>query len=316
MNFEIINYNENFKNEWEQFVNESINGTIYHTRKFLSYHENKFEDSSILIYNDKKLVCILPCCKDNSKYFSHKGATFGGPIFIEEVYNVTDVNTIINLIIKHYNNNIEFRLSNNIYNNLSHDLIIYCLSNKLKLKPELGFFINSNDNLIEKITNIRNKKNLIKFMNNKNIICDIYKEKNDYINFYNILNNNLSNKYKTNPTHTLEEFLLMSEILKNEHSLYLVKENDVIYGGVYLIKTSNRCWYTFYISKNIDIKKNPSIIYIMYKIQQDAKEQNVKYIDYGITTEEKGKVLNIGLAEFKEFSLSGNPTLRYLFLLN
>ncbi len=43
----IVNYSENYFDEWDDFVeNKSINGTIYQTSKILNYHGNKFVDTS------------------------------------------------------------------------------------------------------------------------------------------------------------------------------------------------------------------------------------------------------------------------------
>ena len=103
--FKIIKYNDELFNIWDNFVKESVNGNIYHTRKFLSYHSpNKFIDESILIYKENIIVCVLPCCKNGDTFFSHKGATYGGPVFSENVYNIKNLNNIIELIFKYYDN--------------------------------------------------------------------------------------------------------------------------------------------------------------------------------------------------------------------
>lgn len=314
--YNIVKYEKIYYNEWNTFVEESINGNIYHSRIFLSYHpEDRFEDTSIMIYKDNILVCVLPSCKNGDKYFSHKGATYGGPVFSKDVYNIKYLNILINKIFEYYNYNIEFRICNSIYNSVSDNSLLYLLGSKLKMCPELAWYIHTNENIIENISNIRNKKSLLKIMNNNEYVCDSFSDKEYYIKFYKILKKNLNTKYDTNPTHTLEEFLFLSDILKDKQRLYLVKYKDIIYGGVYVIKVTKNCWYTFYISKNIDISNNLSIIYIMYKIQQDALKENVKYVDYGITTEDAGKKINIGLAEFKESSLTGISSNRYLFLV-
>ena len=47
----IKKYKNSLKKEWNNFVNQSNNGTIFHNQKFLSYHLNrKFIDHSLLFY--------------------------------------------------------------------------------------------------------------------------------------------------------------------------------------------------------------------------------------------------------------------------
>lgn len=322
MNLYIKKYNiENF-NEWDNFVMvESINGTIYNTRKFLLTHkENKFVDESILIYNNNELVCIVPCCKNNdNNYFSHIGCTYGGIIISQKINNIENLNEIIELILQYYDNNIQFRVSDYIYNLSNIECLYYLLNKKLKQKIELSWYVSTDNKWYNNLLNKRNQKYLEKFEKNiKNIIyvANFDEQKNDYIEFYNILKYNLNNNYKTEPTHNLSEFLKLSEILKDEHKLYIAKnENSLILGGVYVILTNKQCWYTFYISRNIKTNNNNcSIIAIMKKILLDGNLNNVKYIDYGISTENQGEYLNLGLSKFKEKSLGGKPHFRYLFL--
>ena len=47
---ELIKYKNNIhKDDWDQYVLNSNNGTIFHLRKFLSYHEDRtFQDSSLI----------------------------------------------------------------------------------------------------------------------------------------------------------------------------------------------------------------------------------------------------------------------------
>lgn len=53
----------------------------------------------------------------------------------------------------------------------------------------------------------------------------------------------------------------------------------------------------------------------MHKISQSAKKENVQYLDYGITTENNGILLNLGLSKFKQQSFGGESNSRYLFLI-
>lgn len=306
------------ENEWETFVKQAANGTIYHTRQFLNHHKDKFIDESIMIYHNDILVCVLPCCQDGELYFSHKGSTYGGPIFSSKLfYKVEKMKEIIEQILAYYNHNIQFRIANSIYHYESDSLLLYLLQQHLNLHLELSWFIQKEDNLIEKIQNKRNKERYLKFIQNKNIQCISSHSTNDnYILFYSLLSFNLLKKFNTKPTHdTLENFLFFKDSIPKHHSLYIVCDDSTIYGGVFVVKVTNKCWYTFYITHNDSIKNNPSIFYIMNNIQEDARRENVKYIDYGLTTENQGKCLNMGLSKFKQESLCGTPSYRYLFFL-
>jgi len=318
MIFEIIKYSKEYLDIWDNFVNNELFGTIYHTRQFINYHpENRFVDESILVYNEnKELVTVLPCCKKENKYFSYSGATYGGPVISKKYYKFKHLKIIINSIFEYYDNKIEFRVANDIYFKESCYILYFLLSQKTVIYPELSWYINTNDNFMDNILNKRNKTILNKQLKDKSIICYHSNEINDYITFHSILTKNLNTNHNTNPTHSLDEFLKVKEILNDKQRLYLIRDKENILGGVYIIKVTSQCWYSFYISRNIEVHNSSiSIMYLMYKISCDAKKENVKYVDYGISTEECGKIINEGLTEYKENSLGGTSNYRYLFLI-
>ena len=322
MHLIIKEYNSDYEQIWDNFVAESFLGTIYHTRKFINYHpEGRFIDNSILIYNNNELICVLPCCsntnikninkKQDNKvgqntieidqkefstcnlltYFSYTGATYGGPVIAPKYYKTKYLIPIIEKIFNFYNNRIEFRLANNIYFEESSYLIQYLLSRKLTMKPELSWYVNTEDNFINNIKNKRNRQKLNNMIKN-NPKCYITENINDYIEYYKILTEMLNQNHNTKPTHSLEEFLSLKKILETKQLLFICKKNNVITGGVYIIKVTKKCWYSFYISRNIKISNSViDVIYIMYTITNEARNNNVQYIDYGICTEIKENLL-------------------------
>jgi len=315
----VVKYKEEYETVWDDFVNNGIFGTVHHTRAFMNYHpSNRFMDHSILIYYKQELICVVPACKRHATdvcYFSYLGATYGGPVFSNKYCATKYLLPIIDVMLDHYENKIEFRLANNIY--FKEDIfILYCiLGNRLTMVPELSWYVNTNEDFINNITNKRNKSNLIKIIKNTEIHCEKKSELDDYMNFYTMLNDGLNARHDTTPTHTREEFIHLSNILQDKQALYLVKQNnDMILGGVYVIKVTSQCWYTFYISKNIHTDNHAAILYLMYTIHADAKKEGVPLLDYGITTENRGKNINIGLADFKQNSLGGTSNARYLFV--
>ena len=85
MKLKINKFNSEDMTVWDNFVmNDSLNGTIYHTMLFLSYHKDRFIDSSIMLYDKNKLIVVFPCCKVNEEYYSHRGSTCGGIVILEK----------------------------------------------------------------------------------------------------------------------------------------------------------------------------------------------------------------------------------------
>ncbi|MBQ6659691.1 MAG: GNAT family N-acetyltransferase, partial [Prevotella sp.] len=58
--FEIKRYNQEYADEWNQFVAQSKNGTFLFDRCYMDYHQDRFEDYSLMFYLDNKLYALLP----------------------------------------------------------------------------------------------------------------------------------------------------------------------------------------------------------------------------------------------------------------
>ena len=53
-------YDDSLSQVWDDFVGTSKNGTFMLTRKFIGYHQDRFEDSSLLVYKKTKLIAVFP----------------------------------------------------------------------------------------------------------------------------------------------------------------------------------------------------------------------------------------------------------------
>src|SRR6266480_2548747 len=65
---------------WDELVSRAPMGTMLHTRAFLSYHGDRFEDASLALLDGReRLVGVLPAARGGEALVvSHPGATFAG----------------------------------------------------------------------------------------------------------------------------------------------------------------------------------------------------------------------------------------------
>jgi len=76
---EIINYTEEWKERWDDFVLNSSNGTMFHMQKFFDYHEpGKFNFHHLIFVEKGKIEAVLPgSIVEDSVYESPIGASYG-----------------------------------------------------------------------------------------------------------------------------------------------------------------------------------------------------------------------------------------------
>ena len=76
--FEIRRYVPEYADEWNQFVAESKNGVFLFDRKYMDYHSDRFCDHSLMFYLDGRLLAVLPAHQSGDTLCSHNGLTYGG----------------------------------------------------------------------------------------------------------------------------------------------------------------------------------------------------------------------------------------------
>jgi hypothetical protein len=189
------------------------------------------------------------------------------------------------------------------------------------MKLELGFYLDvgGGGGLDERL--IKNKDNLrlfrkFKLDNRFKVLLvnriDDPNHYNQYVEFHKMLEDNLSLKHDTKPTHNLVDFLNLAGILADQQRLYLCYYEDKLVSGMYFIEVLPRKFYTVYIAQNYGFKNTGTLLGIVDYFLSSEKN-GVDILDFGICTENNGLILNKGLANFKESSLTGQPTYRYFF---
>ena len=299
------------ENEWDNFiVKNSINGTFLHSRRFLSYHKDRFNDHSLIIKKGTNLVALIPACEiieDNKKvFYSHKGSTFGG-IVINRVYNnINHIYSILSILEQYLNDQgfdkVVLKNTSEIF--CKDDLSLldyfyfkygYLNYNELSLYIDLKKY----DSIIENNFSASKRRDY-KYSLKNNLICK--KLKNDYeINdFYNLLILSLTN-HNTKPAHSLEELL---DFKKNRFSdiveFYGVYYKDNLIAGSMVFNFDNTVFHTQYLASNHVYSSYYPMNFLNYNLIREAYINNFRFFSFGISTEEQGKVLNTSLAQFKE----------------
>src|SRR5207253_5373717 len=86
----IVQYAEHDAADWDKFVARAPMASFLHTRRFLSYHGQRFRDLSLLLKNDVYgIIGLLPAAADPldaRRVISHPGITFGGILHAGNLY--------------------------------------------------------------------------------------------------------------------------------------------------------------------------------------------------------------------------------------
>ncbi len=266
-------------------------------REFMEYHSDRFEDFSLMVFKNEKLVAVLPANRKGNKLFSHQGLSYGGLVFQEKL-KFKEVLLVFQSVLKHLNDSkikeIRIKLLPSIYGVIPNDELQYLaflLDAKLSRRDALAV-VNMNAGIKYSKDRIEGSKRGIK----NNLVI---KEVEDFVEFWNtILIPNLSNKHNTNPVHSLAEItMLKSKFPKNIRQFNVYKNKEIV-AGTTIFETKNVA-HSQYISGN-ENKNSLGSLDFLHTNLLDEIFVNKNYFDFGISNENKGRNVNQGLQYWKE----------------
>lgn len=283
--------------KWNAFVSVAKNATFLFHRDFMDYHEDRFLDYSLLIFEEHKLVALLPANRVGAAVFSHHGLTYGGLVLDEKAKLSTTI-SIFRAVLYFLNENkiqkLTVKMLPNIYNSAFSDELDYCLfiANSKLIRTDSLCVIDLKKPYI--ISKDRRKCARRGEINNLMI-----KEELNFELFWNeILIPNLNLKYQVKPVHSVEEIQMLQKRFPNNIRHFNVYDGDNIVAGTTVFITNNVA-HPQYISGNSDKNELGSLDFLYHHLITEVfKDKN--YFDFGISNEEQGRKIKEGLLFWKE----------------
>lgn len=282
---------------WNDFIGQAKNATFLFHRNFMEYHKKRFDDFSLLIFENQKLVSVFPANKLGNSVHSHQGLTYGNLVY-NDTTRLSSIIEIFQSVLIFLNENkiskLNIKTLPSIYNLKPAEEILYSLflaEAKLIRRDSLSVIDLSQNNILSKIR----KRNFKKAASKELII----KEENDFDSFWDkILIPNLHKKHNAKPVHSIEEISRLKSLFpQNIHQFNVYFEDKIIAGTtVFETETVAHCQY---ISKNEDENNSGGLDFLFQYLIQERFAQK-RFFDFGISNENQGKNLNEGLSYWKE----------------
>ncbi len=303
---EIFEFEPKSGNSWDKFVSISDNGTIFQSRKFLSYHGiSKFNDKSLLLMEKGIIRAVFPAVLveiDGEKVlYSHRGASYGG-LVVDDKLGLKDTCSIIENILRHAeslntdriiitqtpvyyykkkSSNIDFALHINGFNIYKREL-----SSVLALTSTVDAIFKSFPDTVKRAVRKAEKNNLF------------VKESTDLEEFYTILRNNLKMRHDVTPTHSLDELKTLAGLYPDKIRLYAAYKGNKMAAGVVTFACNELVNLAFYIAHIHELQNDRPVDLVIWKVISESINQNFKYLDFGTFTLDMEP--NWGLCRFKE----------------
>ncbi len=287
-------YSAAFKTAWDDFVSQAEVHSILFYRDFMEYHSERFEDNSLMVFQNKKLIAILPANIDNERtVYSHQGLSYGGLIFKPYTYFDTRVFAFQALLDYLSNQGIELLHLKAIPSAYTYDasekIIFHWLRSKTSRIDIYSY--------LPKGTYTNPNKDRNKYL--KKVARDELevRKHDDYATFWhNLLEPNLSKRFDVSPVHTCAEIQLLAKKFPKQIQLFGAFQKGLFRAGI-LLFVHKHVAHAQYIAGD-DNRSDGSLDYLIDTV---IKEFIGNYnFSFGSSSEAQGAYINNGLLYWKE----------------
>jgi hypothetical protein len=295
--FTVERYHAARKAEWDGFVREAKNATFLFARDYMDYHQDRFTDHSLMVYQDGTLRAVLPAnLSADGVLISHEGLTFGGLVVsrsatLEEL--LASFHAILRDLQQRHISQLRYKRIPGFYNTLPDDEVAYAL-----------FLLEARLYRRDCSTTVVQTDRLPLRKGHHSTIVKARKQgvrvvaETSFQPFWDgVLIPRLTARYGVKPVHSLEEITLLAGRFPEQIKQYSAYCGAEILAGATIYETPTVA-HVQYCAATEKGRKLGAQTYLTSDLLE--RYQAKRYFDFGISNEEEGRVLNHGLQDWKE----------------
>lgn len=283
---------------WDSFLKNARNPHFMFLRDYMDYHSDRFEDCSILFEDEKgNLVAVLPANLTAEKVlFSHQGLTFGG-LILDSRSSMGSVSEMFELLLDFCR---EKEIKKIVYKCMPY---IYFLQPSEEdryalFKNRARLFrrdISSTIYLHNRGTYSKGRKWSV----NKAKKADLTFERSfEWDLFWIILEEALQKQHQVKPVHSVGEIKLLANLFPENIKLFVAKKSSEIVAGTVIFENRNLV-HTQYLANTTLGREVGGLDFVVDQLL-DQYSISKQFFDFGISNEDGGWFLNLGLIAQKE----------------
>lgn len=292
----VSRYSVEHKSQWDAFARTAKNAHFFFQRDYLEYHADRFVDHSLLFFQDRKLIALLPASISGDKLVSHGGLTFGGFL--------VDAGMTTRWMLELFAELIGYLRDNGL-----RQLIYKCIPHIYHVLPaeedRYALFVHGAQLSRRDITSTIELQAQVPFQERRRrgarkaqaagVTCGV---QTDFRAFWPLLEENLRRSHETTPTHTLAEIEFLHQRFPEHIKLFGASQGQRLLAGVVVYENA-AVVHAQYISASEDGKRLGALDALFSWLITEVYRGNT-YFDFGISTEDNGRFLNEGLIDQKE----------------
>lgn len=297
---QVVRYTSERQAEWDTFVRSSRNGTFLFERAYMDYHAHRFTDCSLMFYREGRLVALLPANWVEAEHvvYTHQGLTYGGLVMKEELTSIR-VLEIFECMLAWMRTRLGavrlfYKPIPYIYSNCPSEEDLYAIFRHGGVLHARA--VSSVVDMAHRIPMRKGRKSSVRQARMQGVkVC----ESPDLATFWQILQQVLREQYQAVPVHSLAEMQLLQERFPEHIRLFAAYDvggrmlaGTIIYEMPHLVHAQ-------YIASSPE-GKEVGAVDALYAWLMDERYSDKRYLDFGTSVEQGGRILNEGLVRQKE----------------
>lgn len=305
---EVSSYLESDAAAWDALVARSPMATFLHSRRYLSYHADRFRDCSVLIKDTRgRLLAAFPAAIDSdrkARVVSHPGITYGG-LLHDGTLRGQRVLEAFDLLKAHYRElgfeSLRYKAVPAIYHLApsADDLFALFRLGAVRYRCDLSCAIDLDH---RGPVSGRRKRGLKKAQEHG---VEVAEGATFTESFWQVLEENLARRFNLRPVHSVAEIRKLHSLFPENIELVVARLNSEVVGGVVLFKTP-RVVHAQYTASNESGQEVCALDAVFEHCIGKARNVTARYFNFGVSTESEGQYLNATLHQYKsEFGAGG-----------
>jgi hypothetical protein len=295
-------YSPDEEGAWDELVEQAPMGTFLHSRRFLSYHGDRFTDTSVMLKDDPgRLLGVLPAAVDPgdpSRVTSHPGATFGGIVHAGRLLGAR-MHEAIAQVADHYRdagfNVLRYKPVPHIYQRAPSADDIYGLFRMGAVNA--GCDLSCAIDLAHRRQPDSRRRRALKKAQKAGV--EVRWGKAQLAELWPVVEENLSARHGVRPVHTLSELTELVGRFPDRIMVVVGVLGEAIAAGVVLFRDSGVSHAQYIASSEAGFEVN-ALDAVFEACIADAGAADSRFFDFGISNlRDADHTLNEGLFEFK-----------------
>jgi hypothetical protein len=272
--------------DWDSFVDESNNGTIFHKATFYLYHEIPKPVSFFeFYYKNQKVACCIGAVIGN-EFKSPFAASYGGICWANRVrFSIQE--SVIDFFETEMKNNsiqkIQFVHAPICYQKYTDQSLefLFHYRNYIQDQTLISSVLNLDEFALNDCSDLakRNFKNSQK----KQVVIQFESTKNIEDSYALLIKN--KEKYGLKPTHSLLELKKLSTLFQDKIQWANAYVDGKMIASIVNFICSSKTILAFYISTNYDFNEYHAVNYLLIQCALEYKKRGYSYYDLGVSME-------------------------------